>query len=124
MKKVIRKNGMENVGTLSTRSTEKIILEQWDALNMNGVIVYADGMPAAIAAGYFISDSMYDISLCRQAIHDPDIAVYARHQLFARLPQTIRLINAEEDLGLEGLRILKQGMRPVSLLTMFEGVNQ
>jgi hypothetical protein len=61
-----RENGMENVGTLSTRSTEKIILEHWDALNMNGVIVYADGMPAAIAAGYFISDSMYDISVCRQ----------------------------------------------------------
>ena len=119
-----RENGMENVGTLSTRSTEKIILEQWDTLNMNGVIVYADGMPTAIAAGYFISDSMYDISVCRQALNDPDTAVYARHQLFSRLPKTIRLINAEEDLGLEGLRILKQGMRPVSLLTMFEGVSQ
>ena len=119
-----RENGMENIGILSTRSTERIILEHWDALNMNGVIVYAGGMPAAIAAGYFISDSMYDISVCRQAINDPDIAVYARHQLFSRLPQTIRLINAEEDLGLEGLRILKRGMRPVSLLTMFEGVSQ
>ena len=119
-----RENGTKNIETLSTRSTERIILEHWDALNMNGVIVYADGMPAAIAAGYFISDSMYDISVCRQAINDPDTAVYARHQLFSRLPKTIRLINAEEDLGLEGLRVLKQGMRPVSLLTMFEGVSQ
>ena len=81
-------------------------------------------MPAAIAAGYFISESMYDISVCRQALNDPDAAVYARHQLFSRLPKTIRLINAEEDLGLEGLRILKRGMRPVSLLTMFEGVSK
>ena len=81
-------------------------------------------MPAAIAVGYFISDRMYDISVCRQSLNDPDVAVYARHQLFSRLPRTIRLINAEEDLGLEGLRVLKQGMRPVSLLTMFEGVSQ
>ena len=78
----------------------------------------------AIAAGYLISDSMYDISVCQQSLCDPDIAVYARHQLFSRLPETIRLINAEEDLGIEGLRSLKQGMRPVGLLKMFEGVSQ
>ena len=60
-----------------------------------------------------------DLTICG----DPDIAVYARHQLFKELPETVEQINAEEDLGLEGLRKLKQGMRPVELLNMFEGVS-
>ena len=119
-----RENSAESIGILSTLSTDRMILEHWEALNMNGVIVYADGMPAAIAAGYLISDSTYDISVCRQALSDPDIAVYTRHELFSRLPEPIRYINAEEDLGIEGLRILKQGMKPVELLRMFEGVSQ
>jgi hypothetical protein len=91
---------------------------------MNGIIVYTDGMPAAIAAGYLLSDQVYDISLCRHSLRDPDIAVFVRQHLFMGIPHTVRYINAEEDLGLEGLRSLKQGMRPIGLLEMFEGVSQ
>ena len=119
-----RENRKENASALSTLSTERLVLENWDNLNMNGVIVYADGMPCAIAAGYMISVNTYDVSVCFQAIGDSDASVYARHQLFSRLPKEVTLINAEEDLGLEGLRILKQGMQPVGLLTMFEGVSR
>ena len=119
-----REKRSETAGTLCSLSTDRTVLENWDKLGMNGVIVYADGKPAAITAGYLISDQMYDISLCRQAFSDPDIAVYVRHQLFMGIPQTVRLINAEEDLGQEGLRSLKQGMRPVGLLRMFEGVSR
>lgn len=108
---------------LSTVSTEQMILDHWNELDMNGMIVYADGKPAAIVAGYLLSDRVYDISVCRKAINDPDLAVYARYQLFKELPETVEQINAEEDLGLEGLRKLKQGMRPVELLNMFEGVS-
>ena len=119
-----RESSTESIGTLSTLSVERTILENWDNLKMNGIIVYADGKPAAIAAGYLISEQMYDISVCRQVLSDPDIAVYARHQLFLGIPETVRLINAEEDLGLEGLRNLKQGMRPVGQIKMFEGVSR
>ena len=117
-----RENRTVTDGTLCSVSAEQTILENWDKLGVNGVIVYTNGKPSAIAVGYLISEQVYDICLCRQAISDPDIAVYARHQLFMRIPQTVRLINAEEDLGLEGLRSLKQGMRPIGLLKMFEGV--
>lgn len=118
-----RKTREESADSLSMLSTERAILSHWDELGMNGVIAYADGAPAAIAAGYLISNQVYDISVCRQALNDPDIAVYVRHQLFSSLPPTVKLINAEEDLGIEGLRTLKQGMRPIALLAMFEGVN-
>lgn len=116
-------NGGESAGTLCARSAEQMLLQNWDTLGVSGVIAYADGHPAAIAAGGMISDRVYDICLCRQAISDPDIAVYVRHQLFSQLPETVWRINAEEDLGIDGLRKLKQGMRPVELLNMFEGVS-
>lgn len=119
-----RENSPESTGAFSMLSTERRILENWDNLNMNGIIVYADGIPAAIAAGYLLSDQVYDISLCRQSLSDPDIAVFVRQHLFMGIPHTVRYINAEEDLGLEGLRSLKQGMRPIGLLEMFEGVSQ
>lgn len=119
-----RENRAKSTSTFSMLSTERTILENWDKLGMNGVIVYADGIPAAIAAGYLISDQVYDISICRQLLGDPDIAVFVRQQLFMGIPDTVRHINAEEDLGLESLRNLKQSMRPIGLLEMFEGVSQ
>ncbi|MBR4961695.1 MAG: DUF2156 domain-containing protein [Clostridia bacterium] len=119
----VRESRTETDGYCSV-SAEQMILEYWDKLGMNGVIVYINGNPAAITAGYRISEQIYDICLCHQVLKDPNIAVYARHQLFMRLPQTVRLINAEEDLGLEGLRCLKQGMRPIGLIEMFEGVSR
>ena len=44
------------------------------------------------------------------------IDVYKR-----QLPERYTCINAEEDLGLEGLRNLKQNMRPTGMNRMFEG---
>lgn len=108
----------------SADSAEQALLDNWSWLGIGGILVYADGQPAAVAAGYPLSQRTYDISLCCQCRSDPAFAVYARHQLFSRLPEHITVINAEEDLGLEGLRSLKQGMRPTELLTMFEGVSQ
>ena len=49
------------------------------------------------------------------------LSAYARGELLRILPDRYTCINAEEDLGLDGLRNLKQNMRPTGMNRMFEG---
>lgn len=89
------------------------------AVGAAGLVVYAAGRPAAVAAGYPLSGTAFDISLCRLAVPAPDLAVYARTMLYRSLPPACTVINAEEDLGLPGLRTLKQVMNPYGKIEMF-----
>lgn len=92
-----------------------------DRLQGVGVVVYEQERPAALAAGYSLTEDCFDLALCIQPGQGSDLAVYARHQLFARLAGRWHTVNAEEDLGLAGLRTLKQKMVPSGLLEMYEG---
>lgn len=107
--------------TLTSCSADRMLIANWDALGMFGVIVYENGVPAALTAGYFLSEECFDISTSRQVLDQVSLAVYARHRLFGALPAGVDTINAEEDLGMEGLRQLKLGMRPSRIQTMYEG---
>lgn len=106
---------------LTSRTADRMLISNWDALGMFGVILYDNGVPAALSAGYFLSEECFDISTSRQVLDQVSLAVYARHQLFGALPVGVTTINAEEDLGMEGLRQLKLGMRPSKMLIMYEG---
>lgn len=64
---------------------------------------------------------MFDISLGKQSCYITGMAEYTRHALCSFLPEKYSLVNGEEDLGIEGLRRMKQRMRPVGLLRMYEG---
>lgn len=97
------------------------LLDIFDRLQGVGVVVYEEDRPAALAAGYPLTEDCFDLALCIQPGQGSDLAVYARQQLFARLDGRWHTVNAEEDLGLPGLRTLKQKMVPSGLLEMYEG---
>lgn len=97
------------------------LLDAFDLLQGMGVVVYCQDRPAALAAGYPLTEDCFDLALCIQPGPGSDLAVCARQRLFARLAGRWRTVNAEEDLGLPGLRTLKQEMVPSGLLEMYEG---
>lgn len=97
------------------------LLDHFDRLQARGVVVCRQGEPAALAAGYPLTEDCFDLALCLQPGPGSELAVLARQQLFAALAGRWRTVNAEEDLGLPGLRALKEGMAPAGRIEMYEG---
>ncbi len=97
------------------------LLRSYERLAVTGIVVYEKGVPKALAAGYCLTSDCFDLSACIQCAGDPDFSVFARHRLLQVLPDSIRTINAEEDLGIAGLRTLKQGMFPCKIIQTYEG---
>lgn len=108
-------------GGLIGADAARQFLESFDRLRATGVLVYENGSPTCLAAGYPLTGECFDLSVCIQARGDSSLAVYARYQLCKLLEGTFRNFNAEEDLGLPGLRALKQGMGPCRIIEMYEG---
>lgn len=97
------------------------LLDRWTELGALGVLVFVDGEPLSVTAGYPLTDSVFDISLSKQKERLSGLSVWSRRALVRALPPQYTLLNAEEDLGLEGLRLMKRLMRPVDRIKMYEG---
>ena len=94
--------------------------ECFEALGLRGLILYADGRPAAFTYGSPIN---HDTFCTHVEKSDPEIegAAIVVNRLFAEsLRGEYRYINREDDLGLEGLRFSKMSYHPVELLDKYE----
>lgn len=95
------------------------MLRYFNALHVFGILVKAGSSPAAVAAGYPLTESVFDLCVCQQITSDPEISTFARHALLENLEESVREVNGEEDLGIEGLRNLKEGLRPSRKIEMY-----
>lgn len=108
-------------GGLIGADAARQFLQSTQQLRAVGVLVYQDGIPVCLAAGYPLTAECFDLSICIQSRGDTSLAVYARYRLCQLLEGSFRLFNAEEDLGLPGLSLLKRGMGPCRITEMYEG---
>ena len=95
------------------------MLRYFNALHVFGILVKVGSSPAAVAAGYPLTESVFDLCVCQQITSDPEISTFARHALLENLEESVREVNGEEDLGIEGLRNLKEGLRPSRKIEMY-----
>ena len=100
------------------------MLQNFSQLGIIGILVTVEGSPAAVAAGYPLTDSVFDLCVCQQITQDPEISTFARHALLQALEEEFREINGEEDLGIEGLRSLKEGLRPSRKIELYTCIQQ
>ena len=107
-------------GDTYDRSTAALLLDHYAQLGMTGVIVYMDGAPAAVAIGFPLSESMFDIAFSKALVYETGILHYARRMLIKDLPDRFTVINGEEDLGISGLRRAKRLEHPIGMTEMFE----
>lgn len=107
--------------TLLFRQAGFELLEHFKELKLIGMLGYVDGVPTAVEAGYALSDDIFDLSLSNQSRRVSGISLWTRKCLVASLPQNYSLLNAEEDLDIQGLRQMKEIMRPFAMHHMFEG---
>lgn len=98
------------------------MLENMEVLGLEGVLLYLDGAPFAVIAGYAISEDTVDCCLQKAKENMQGLSFYLRQQFAASFPPDIRTFNWEEDLGLPGLRRSKEIMHPVGKIDMYKAV--
>ena len=100
-------------------------LENWDALDFRGAILYADGEPVAFTMGEYLGRDTVDVHF-EKAVDGvqgayPMICREFIRQLLEENPE-LRYVNREEDMGIPGLRKAKEDWYPLFKLEKFTAV--
>ena len=106
------------INTADTRAAETA-LNNFSALSMWGMLFKADGEDIAYVAGAFVTPEIFDVSFCK--VLDNRCDCYIKWALYRALPKEVKIVDSEEDLGLEGLRKHKLLRRPKELTRIWKG---
>ena len=87
-------------------------LEQRETLGLHGVIVYLAGRPAAFMLGFPLTEDTFDAAVGKCAVDVQGLTYFVLRELMCSLPEQYRWFNLEEDLGLPGLRDMKEHFLP------------
>ena len=102
------------------RTTADLLMKNYAALDLRGTLVWMDGVPAAVAMGFPLSDRSFDIAFSKAPVREPGLLHYSRRVLADTLPDRFTVINGEEDLGIPGLRQAKRLEHPMGQIEMWE----
>ena len=91
-------------------------LENFDALSLQGLVLYADGKPAAFSYGTAITDKTFCTHIEKYDSTIEGAATMINREMAKMLEDEYEFINREDDLGLEGLRFAKMSYHPTLLL--------
>ena len=100
--------------------TSRLLLEHGRELDFQGVIVYLDGAPAAMCAGFPLNETSFDIAFSKSGVRVTGLQDYTRQALARLLPERYTILNGEDDLGIPGIRKVKRLMRPIGQIQMCE----
>ena len=107
-------------GKSERRGADSRALEQYDALGFTGILLENEEGLQAMAFGSCITEDTFDLHVTKTLL--PSVDCYLKWELYRRLPETIRWINQEEDLGLPGLRTNKTESGPEVIVPLWKGV--
>ena len=105
--------------TLADTSAARKALENFKELSMWGLLFKADGKDAAFVAGSFVTDEIFDLCFCKVLSKGCDY--FVRWSSYCALPNEVKTIDCEDDLGIEGLRINKLSRQPKELVHIWKG---
>lgn len=105
---------------ISDDQVDKEALLQHRELGITGVILYLDGTPTAVTAGFALTENIFDVMVAKSISTAQGVSYYAKRELFCISP--CPFINMEEDLGIQGLRKMKNGMNPTAKNEVWKAV--
>lgn len=95
-----------------------VALEHFDALGLSGIVARIDGAVAGYSYGCPVGCDTYDI-LVQKASAQRFLYRVVFQECVCRCAQGFRYVNAEEDIGIPGLRALKLSYHPALLLEKY-----
>ena len=90
--------------------------DNFDALGLRGLVLYADGAPVAFSYGTPITQKTFCTHIEKHDNSVQGAAVMINRLMAQMLEEEFEFINREDDLGLEGLRFAKMSYYPTLLL--------
>lgn len=94
----------------------QLFFDNFNALPVEGWILYADNNPAAFAIGSAINHDTFCIHIEKIDSSYEGAGAMINNLVAVELESRYRYINREDDLGIEGLRRAKQSYHPIELL--------
>ena len=94
-------------------------LRHFSDLHLWGMLFIADGEDMAYVAGTFITPEIFDICFCK--VLDKRCDCYIKWALYSALPEEVKTVDSEDDMGIAGLRTHKMQRRPKELLRVWKG---
>lgn len=114
-----RMESLDDPGLESESKAISIYLNNFEALNFRGIVVYLYGKVAGYAAGVPISSDTID-EVIEKGLRDVTGIYQLLCNEFANICcKDFAYINREEDVGLEGLRRAKESYKPYKLLNKY-----
>ncbi len=114
------KNKEDDPNVMDKRAMNTI-LSWYTALGITGTVIYMDGEPCGIVLGYKLKDDTVDCCLQKTAFYIHGLQYFIRQQFAKIHSPEVLYFNWEEDLGLPGLRTVKQRMHPCAMIDMYTG---
>ena len=118
-----RKNDCASSLTLQEENTAiALLLYSLDRLDAVGGALRLDGRIVAFTCGTLISDGVLDVHVEKADYEVPGAYQMIHREFLAHEWQGIRLVNREEDMGLEGLRKAKLSYHPCDIALKYNAV--
>lgn len=96
-------------------------LAEMEALELDGIVLYADHVPVAVFAGFPLTDDTVDVLIGKTGQHAPRGAVYyGLHAYLQTCADRFTYCNHEEDLGIPGIREIKRSLCPIAKTQIWE----
>jgi hypothetical protein len=94
-------------------------LQHFDELGLSGIVLRIDGVVQGFGYGGKLSDTFYDAIIEKGNREIPHIYKVLRQESVKQCAMECEYVNMEEDVGIEGLRALKNSYKPEYLLHKF-----
>ena len=101
-----------------TAAAEKALCH-FSHLKLWGVLFKADGHDVAYVSGVFITPRIFDVCFCK--VLNKSCDCFIKWELYRLLPDDVKIVDSEEDMGLSGLRTHKLLRRPKKLVRVWKG---
>lgn len=94
-----------------------------EVLGISGTVTYSDGAACAVFAGFDLGGDTVDVIIGKTLREAPSgMMYYALREYLKMCGKEYTYYNAEEDMGIEGIRMVKNNLRPERKNEMWEAV--
>lgn len=107
-----QKNDRSQIELYDDLIVSKKLLEYYDELEVSGIIVYVDSEPVAVAAAAPITEDTYCLQLAKSKAPMTGLVPFLWTECFKTVPEAVKYINGDDDMGVSGIRIQKEKMVP------------